>query len=214
MKTPHSVLDQLFAIPIDAEHRLRRLRGHETPAVIVVVYGNRAYEDALLELKNLAVTRGFVPIAAGAFIGEHSFSTPTTPIADGRPDAQDLQITVAFGRLIQEKLGGIRALDEISPLQVPGNYPYKERGKPSRIAPVTRKGLCGKCGTCATVCPTAAVAVAATVSTDQLGCILCCACVKNCPTGARVMEDARVKQKAEWLNVNCSERKEPELYVW
>jgi ferredoxin len=201
-------------IPIDAEHRLRRLRGHNTPAIIVVVYGNRAYEDALLELKDLAVEGGFVPVAAGAFIGEHSFSTPATPIADGRPDAQDSQKTVAFGRLIQEKLGDIRALDEIPPLQVPGDYPYRERGKPSRIAPVTREELCGKCGTCATGCPTAAITVGATVSTDQLKCILCCACVKNCPTGARVMEHERIKQSAEWLYANYSERREPELFVW
>ena len=200
-------------IPIDAVHRLRRLRGNNTPAVIIVVYGNRAYEDALLELKHLAVAAGFIPVAAGAFIGEHSFSTPTTPIADGRPDARDLQTTIAFGRLIQEKLGTIHALDEIPPLQVPGNQPYKERAKPWRTAPVTREELCAQCETCSHVCPTAAVTVGAVVTTDPLDCILCCACVKNCPTGARVMEDARITQTAEWLNTNFRDRKEPELYI-
>lgn len=200
-------------VPIDAVHRLRRLRGHDTPAVIIVVYGNRAYEDALLELKHLAVDAGFEPIAAGAFIGEHSFSNPNTPIADGRPDARDLQETLSFGRLIQEKLGAIHALDEIPPLQVPGNHPYKERPKPWRTAPVTREALCAQCETCSHVCPTAAVTVGAVVTTDPLACILCCACVKNCPTGARVMEDARIKTTAEWLNTNFRDRKEPELYI-
>ena len=42
----------------------------QTPAVLVVVYGNRAYDDALLELSDIATGAGFVPLAAGAFVGE------------------------------------------------------------------------------------------------------------------------------------------------
>ena len=59
-------------LPEEAARRISRLKGNNTPAVVVVVYGNREYEDALLELKDLAVTSGLVPIAGGAFIGEHS----------------------------------------------------------------------------------------------------------------------------------------------
>lgn len=61
-------------------------------AIIVVVYGNWDYVDALIELRDIAVKMGFKPIAAAAFIGEHSFSTEDSPIAYGRPDISDLNI--------------------------------------------------------------------------------------------------------------------------
>jgi ferredoxin len=64
-----------------------------------------------------------------------------------------------------------------------------------------------------TVCPTAGITVIDTVMADQNVCILCCACVKNCSTGARVWQDPWVKGAAEWLNINYRERKEPEVYV-
>ena len=77
-------------LPADAVKRLSNLKGHNTPAVIVVVYGNREYEDALLELNDLAIEAGFKPVAAGAFIGEHSYSNKDSPIAHGRPDEKDI----------------------------------------------------------------------------------------------------------------------------
>lgn len=41
-----------------ALQRLQRLKGNGSPAILVVVYGNRDYEDALLELRNTAVQLG------------------------------------------------------------------------------------------------------------------------------------------------------------
>jgi ferredoxin len=200
-------------IPGDVAHRLRCLKGNDTPAVVIVVYGNRAYGDALLELRDLIAEMGFRLVAGGAFIGEHSFSNDSTPIAVGRPDAKDIEKAVEFGRVIRGKMGEIHNLDEVLPLQVPGNLPYEERGKASKTSPVTQEALCSKCGRCAAICPTAAVVLRETVITDQDVCILCCACVKNCPAGARVMRDAGVRRLAEWLTRNCRERKEPEVYV-
>ena len=54
---------------------LHAIRAHNTPAVCVVVYGNRTHEDALLELKDILAKDGCVPVAGGAWIGEHSFSS-------------------------------------------------------------------------------------------------------------------------------------------
>ena len=200
-------------IPVEAVRRLHRLKANSTPAVIVVVYGNRGYEDALLELNDLAVEVGFKPVAGGAFIGEHSFAADSTPIANGRPDTEDLKTAREFGEMIRGKLMGIDVFDDMPPLQVPGNHPYIERRMPSKVSPVTREVACRMCETCATVCPTAAITVDDVVMTDPNACILCCACVKNCPTQARVVEEPLVKQAAEWLSANCRERKEPELYV-
>ena len=74
-----------------AMERFRMFRSaHHAPVVPVVLYGNRDYEDALKELCDLVSEQGFVPVAAGAFIGEHSFSRKGMPIAEGRPDESDL----------------------------------------------------------------------------------------------------------------------------
>jgi ferredoxin len=200
-------------LPFDMISRLQRFKGNDTPAVIVVVYGNRAYEDALLELRDLALGSGFHPIAAGAFIGEHSYSNNDTPIAVGRPDTEDLRKAKEFGEKIHEKLEKIGALDEMPLLRVPGNFPYKELQMLSNIAPVTQQTECTQCGECMEVCPTAAITVGETVVTDRSLCIRCCACVKICPSGARVMADQRMRQIAEKLSTTCHERKEPETYL-
>lgn len=200
-------------LPTDAVSRLQRLKGNGAPAVIVVVYGNRAYEDALLELRDLALEAGFKPVAAGAFVGEHSYSSNATPIAVGRPDVEDLKKAKEFGKMIHEKLKKMRTRDKIGPLQVPGNFPYKERSALSDISPVTHKVVCTKCEKCALACPTGAITVSDTVTTDRSVCIRCCACIKACSTGARIMEDSRIRQVAEQLSMNCRKRKEPETYM-
>jgi len=200
-------------LPTDAISRIRRLKGNDTPAVIVVVYGNRAYEDALLELRDLVLEAGFKPIAAGAFIGEHSYSNNAAPIAVGRPDAEDLRVAKEFGILAHMKMTNLRTLAEMLPLQVPGKFPYKERVALPNISPVTEEKVCIKCEACASVCPNAAITVRDAVMTDPGLCIRCCACVKACSTGARTMEDPHIRQVAEQLSINCSKRKEPETYL-
>lgn len=101
----------IFAVPVYGGHvapaaleRLREIRGEGTPAIVLAVYGNRSFGTAVAELASFVAERGFVPVAAGAFVGEHSYSTPETPIAQGRPDAQDLAAATAFGAQVREKL--------------------------------------------------------------------------------------------------------------
>jgi ferredoxin len=203
-------------LPTEAVQRLQHFKAFNTPAVVVVVYGNREYEDALLELTDLAVEAGFKPFAGGAFIGEHSFANEKTPIANGRPDEEDIKKAIEFGKMVRGKLEESHELDQMPPVKVPGNFPYKKRSnrtERSPISPSTQETLCTTCGKCATVCPVAAITVVDTVMTDQNTCILCCACVKNCPTGARVMDHPQIKPVAEWLSTKCRARKEPEMYV-
>ena len=59
-------------IPSPAVQTLRRMQGSRTPAVLVAAYGNREYDDALLELADIAAANGFIPFAAAALIAEHS----------------------------------------------------------------------------------------------------------------------------------------------
>ena len=66
----------IFAVPVYGRHvapaaleRLREIRGEGTPAIVLAVYGNRSFGTAVAELASFVAERGFVPVAAGAFIG-------------------------------------------------------------------------------------------------------------------------------------------------
>ena len=200
-------------LPVDAATRFRHLKANNTLAVLVVTYGNREFDDALLELKNLAIELGFNPIAGGVFIGEHSFASEEVPIANGRPDSLDMKKAVGFGNKIKEKVSLLESLDAGEELEVPGTFPHEADGaRPMAVSPVTRQDACTVCGTCASVCPTEAISFNGTVTTNIELCIRCCACIKNCPEEARVMEDESWKHITNWLNENCGLRKEPQLF--
>lgn len=201
-------------VALEAVRALHRVTAKDALAVGVVVYGNRDYEDALLELKNIIIESGFIPIAGAAFIGEHSFSTESIPIAHGRPDRKDLDRANVFGTLVKEKLNEVKDLSNIPRLNVPGNFPYRERGPERNISPETNDSHCLRCEKCKEACPTKAIKfLEGFVKTDRDKCILCCACVKICPTGARRMEDPPVVKFAQNLNAMCIKRKEPEFYL-
>ncbi len=201
-------------VALPAVLKLQRIRAKGTPAVIVVVYGNREYEDALLELRNIAQEAGFTPIAGAAFIGEHSFSTKDNPIAEGRPDIGDLDQAWAFGTMVKKKMDEAGPFMAPALLEVPGNFPYRDRGPSFRTSPETGESDCLNCGACVEVCPVTAIRLdGKTWVTDRDKCVLCCACVKHCPYGARALNDPRLIELAQRLGVMCRQRKEPEFYL-
>jgi ferredoxin len=199
-------------LPVDAIKRFKQIRASNTLAVIVVVYGNRDFEDALLELKNLAIELGLKPFAGGAFIGEHSFATKDVPIANGRPDSLDVQKAMEFGAQIKAKVAALPSPEALIDLEIPGRFPYEGGARAMAVSPVTKEDTCTVCGTCVSVCPTAAISIDGRVATTIELCIRCCACIKSCPTGARVWEDSMMGKIANWLNENCRTRKEPQIF--
>jgi ferredoxin len=196
-------------IPQIAADYFSRVKGNRTPVVLVAVYGNRDYDDALLELKNLFEGNGFIAIAAGAFIGEHSFSDT---IATGRPDSIDLEIAAQFGRALKEKRDASAGHDQPK-LAVKGNYPYKERKAAPPMAPVT-DACCIACGRCAKRCPMGAIDRSDYAKADAKKCIRCCSCIKNCPQGAKSMVHEAFVNTRQFLIENCrNPRREPEIFM-
>jgi len=200
-------------LPVDAINRFKRLKASKTLAILIVVYGNREFEDALLELKNLAIELGFNPVAGGAFIGEHSYATKDVPIANDRPDNLDLQIAMEFGEKIKDKVTVLQSPDVLKDLYISGRFPYVAGGaRPMAVSPVTKEDTCTVCGKCASVCPKAAISINGSLATNIELCIRCCACIKNCPTGARVIEDDKIKNTANLLSQYFNYPKEPRIF--
>ncbi len=209
-------------VPEEVVPFLKTLSAQNTPVVLAVVYGNREYEDALLELHDISVEQGFIPVAAGAFVAEHSYSNPSRPIAHTRPDLDDIEKAQAFGSKIREKLKTINSLKDIGRISVPGNIPYMEPENLNMIkqvrntlsfTPETDADKCTQCNLCAEVCPTQAIDPEDISKIDKWQCMICFACVKNCPTEAKQMTDPHFNGAIQQLQMACLERKEPEMYL-
>ncbi len=200
-------------IPFLLPEWLSSIQAEKTPAVCLAIYGNRAVDDALLELHDILCSDGCVPVAGGVFIGEHSFSGADTPIAVSRPDAEDLLKAEEFGEKISMKLQEITSLEELARISFPGNHPYREL---KRFAPgefIAIDASCTRCGLCESQCPVHAIDLEKEILHDPEICIACCACIKFCPQNARSMQTGTVKDAAHRLATNCSERNEPVFYI-
>lgn len=196
-------------IPQVAVNRIKTVKADGTPAVLVAVYGNRAFDDALIELKDITEELGFKAVAGSAFIGQHSFDSEETPIAAGRPDRDDISKAMGFGAKVMEK---IKRMGEVPDLEVPGNRPYRKGGGGDPRNPETDPDSCILCGMCARVCPTGCVEVTDIVETQKEKCTACTACVQNCPTGARHWKHEGILKAAKWLSTEHGVRKEPEVF--
>lgn len=196
---------------------LNTITGSGALAVPVVLYGNRDYDDALLELKDILESNGFTAVAAAAFVGEHSFSKI---LAADRPDDDDLKLAEVFADLVYHKL---TMHTEFESVTVKGNSPYRkyytprdENGEPVTdfrlITPETSDD-CVDCKTCAEICPMGSIDFD-DVSRLTGICIKCCACIKRCPTQAKYFADPRfIRHKNELEEGLANRRKEPEWFV-
>ena len=151
-------------VPGPAAQRLSHIHGNHTPCVIVCVYGNRAYEDTLVELNDIAEQSGFQVIAAIAAIAEHSIMHQ---YAAGRPDPEDKSELSGFAKKILEKINSDSVTS--SALQIPGNRPYKKTGGAGLVPKADRD--CTNCGLCAKQCPVQAISIENLKVADSKKCI-------------------------------------------
>jgi ferredoxin/flavodoxin len=195
------------------------VEGHGAVGVPVVLYGNRSFDDALIELRNTMEAGGFRTVAGGAFIGEHSFSTT---MAAGRPDASDLTIAKGFADQIIWKLSSLDPDATHVPVFVKGNDPIHPYFRPTdqngnyidirKVKPVTSEA-CTDCKWCATHCPMGSIPFDNVKEISGI-CIKCNACVKGCPVSAKYFVDQNyLFHRADIAARYGSPRKEPELFL-
>ena len=201
---------------------LEQLKGAGKPVILIAVYGNREFDDALVELQDISTARGFVPVAAGAFIGEHSYATSDRPLALNRPDAIDLEAATGFGRRIREALAALSSPEASRALAVPGNRPYKEPENLHMLkkiketvafTPVTDTEKCTQCEICAEACPENAIDSCDVTDIDRWKCILCFACVKSCPEQAKSLPIPDFHKAIDQMAQANAQRKEPVTFM-
>ena len=165
---------------------LRRiLHGSGSPAVALVTYGNRAYENALAELFRVLTDGGMKPAAGAVCVCQHSIARA---LAAGRPNAEDCAEVRRFAAKAAERI----QKDEIvlSPV-VPGDadssyyIPTGTSGKPAKFlksAPQTDPEKCDRCGRCAALCPMGSISSEDPSVVSGI-CIKCQACM---PEGYKI----------------------------
>lgn len=185
--------------PAVAIERLKQIAGNGAKCTLVCVYGNRAYEDTLVEMEDAAKECGFRVVAAIAAVAEHSI---LPQYATGRPDASDEKQLADFAAKIAVKDSEITS--------IPGNRPYKKSGGAGLVPKPTKN--CVKCGLCAEKCPVQAIDPASFAADPKL-CIGCMRCMKQCPKDARKVNGLMVSIAGMAIKKACSVRKENELYL-
>jgi len=197
---------------------LTNLKGNGKPVVLVGVYGNVGDGIVLNELDFITQKSGFKVVAAGSFIGEHSFSTEEMPIAQNRPNNNDLNKAEEFGKSIMERIQNINNLKDVS-LKIPqGKLPLMAKIVPKNSArlftktPFADMSKCSHCNVCVKLCPMSAIDKE-TLEIDEEQCLRCFCCVKRCPKKARKIIYKPRFLVSKVLKMKNRIIKEPKLYL-
>jgi ferredoxin len=201
-------------LPMYLDDFFSGLKGNGAPAVATVMYGNREYDDALVELKVRLEERGFIVKAAAAFIGQHTFSSK---IATGRPDASDLAVIAGFGKRAAASI----AADTPGRLNFKGTYPFTAGGyDPARPGPnptrppIVTDDTCNCCGLCADTCPWGAIDKTDCKTINNATCSRCFRCIRICPSKSKLVTDEKFLAFLPIFEARLNAaRKEPELFL-
>lgn len=195
-------------VPAIALKNLSTLKGNLAPTILLTSYGNRDFEDTLLELKDALQSQGFLCIAAISAVTEHSIMHQ---FGTGRPDANDEQQLHSFMEQIKEKLKNTTYSQNLVPVTVSGNHPYRPYGTVPIYPEAT--SICESCGLCAEKCPVNAIPKETPNKTDESLCISCMRCISVCPKNARQCNPDILMGLSQKLKNTCSSKKENALFL-
>lgn len=190
--------------------------GRDTPAVPLVTFGNRSFDNSLAELADSLKANHFSPAAAGAVVCRHAF---TDLLAPGRPSDQDLEALKQFARKAAEKIQTAPSLP--APVTVPGDssapyyIPKGLDGQPAKFLkakPKTNLDICTGCGACAQLCPMGAISWEDHSQVPGT-CIKCQRCVRGCPQKAKFFDDPAFLSHVSMLEANFQEPKASSFYL-
>ena len=173
---------------------LDKITANNTLGVFISTYGNRDYEDALLEQYDIFTSKGFIALGAATFITEHS---STSHLATGRPNIDDL-----------------KTASDLTTLSLPGNRPFVVKNiiMPPMVPETNEK--CVICGICAKHCPTSAIDFSDCKTINSSKCIKCNSCVKRCPFNAKTITHEAYKNMQNMLVTNFADKpRKPELFL-
>ena len=192
-------------VPEVAMQRLASIKANGTPVILVCVYGNRAFEDTLLELDNICSENGFMTISAGAFIAKHSIFPE---VANTRPDKNDMETAHQLGKQSLQ----CWLTDAGKQISLPGNYPYRERGKVPFPFQIVVNDDCNDCGKCIDLCPVGAIDKNDSSKIDPYLCIACARCIRVCRQDARSFGGEKFAATSQGFALKNAARKEIELF--
>lgn len=187
------------------------LKGNKTPAIAVVTYGNRAYENSLAELVSRLSKNGFIVVAAAAIPCAHAFAN----IGEGRPTQKDIVDAAVFGQKTALNLAQVEYENQLTPVAVPGDpdapyyTPLKEDGTPAhflKAKPEVDEARCTGCGVCVRFCPMGSFAVNPLNGKAEIHgvCIKCQACLRGCLPEALAFKDPDFLSHRKMLEAHYS----------
>lgn len=189
-------------IPAPLYDRVAQISGRHTRAVLIAVYGNRAVDDALIEMDDLVSQHGFYVVAAGEVIAPHSLCPE---VGEGRPDDSDRALIASF-------INDLLAAEGSVPIRVPGNRPYREYDGVN-LHPTSGRA-CSLCMVCKEECPAEAIPAGDPGSVNKKKCISCMRCVHVCTAQVRSLPLlAKVSARKAVMKLCGEVRKEPKFYI-
>lgn len=194
------------------------LRADGNPAVALVTFGNRAYDNALAELVGLMEEGGMMPVGATAMVTRHAFSDT---LGAGRPNGEDLAALDRFAANVATKL--LTHNSKLLTVSVPGEAhpekyytPLKTNNAPAgflKAKPSCNSALCTRCDECMDVCPMGSIGAKDGMPTFDGICIKCQACRRHCPTGAIAFTDPEYLSHVAMIERTFAAPKRAEFFV-
>jgi Flavodoxins len=196
---------------------LKSLRGNNKPVVLITLYGNMGNGIALNQLEEIARDKGFITVGAGEFIGEHSFSTAEAPVAQGRPNNEDISMAEQFGADIIAKLQKVNNLADALISAPKGSIPIMAKVLPKDSAKIFAKvpdadmSSCNRCGACVKLCPVNAIDMMSFKVDDKV-CLRCFKCVRICRRKARQINFRPQRVVPVVMKLKSGNAKQPKVY--